>query len=80
MPGSPLDPRAEGTDGPIKQGATPVTETVFSRAATDPCSDVSYRFLWVFKGHSFISSHGIVPHTAALGGNLGGNDTPKRID
>jgi DNA processing protein len=26
LPGSPLDPRAEGTDGLIKQGATPVTE------------------------------------------------------
>ena len=27
VPGSPLDPRAEGTNGLIKQGATPVTET-----------------------------------------------------
>jgi DNA processing protein len=27
MPGSPLDPRAEGTNSLIKQGATPVTET-----------------------------------------------------
>ena len=27
MPGSPLDPRAEGTNGLIKQGVTPVTET-----------------------------------------------------
>jgi DNA processing protein len=26
IPGSPLDPRAEGTNGLIKQGATPVTE------------------------------------------------------
>jgi len=26
LPGSPLDPRAEGTNGLIKQGATPVTE------------------------------------------------------
>ena len=26
IPGSPLDPRAEGTKGLIKQGATPVTE------------------------------------------------------
>jgi DNA processing protein len=26
LPGSPLDPRAEGTDGLIKQGSTPVTE------------------------------------------------------
>ena len=26
VPGSPLDPRAEGTNGLIKQGATPVTE------------------------------------------------------
>jgi DNA processing protein len=27
VPGSPLDPRAEGANGLIKQGATPVTET-----------------------------------------------------
>jgi DNA processing protein len=27
VPGSPLDPRSEGTNGLIKQGATPVTET-----------------------------------------------------
>ena len=27
MPGSPLDPRAEGTNSLLKQGATPVTET-----------------------------------------------------
>ncbi len=27
VPGSPLDPRAEGTNGLLKQGATPVTET-----------------------------------------------------
>jgi DNA processing protein len=26
IPGSPLDPRAEGTNGLLKQGATPVTE------------------------------------------------------
>jgi len=26
VPGSPMDPRAEGTTGLIKQGATPVTE------------------------------------------------------
>jgi DNA processing protein len=26
VPGSPLDPRAEGTNGLLKQGATPVTE------------------------------------------------------
>ena len=27
VPGSPLDPRAEGTNGLIKQGVTPITET-----------------------------------------------------
>ena len=27
VPGSPLDPRAEGTNSLIKQGATPVTES-----------------------------------------------------
>ena len=30
VPGSPLDPRAEGTNGLIKQGATPVTEPATS--------------------------------------------------
>jgi len=28
VPGSPLDPRAEGTNSLIKQGATPVTDSV----------------------------------------------------
>ncbi len=32
VPCSPLDPRAEGTSGLIKQGATPVTETADVRS------------------------------------------------
>ena len=38
VPGSPLDPRAEGTNGLLKQGATLVTEAadVLDRAAADP--------------------------------------------
>ncbi len=36
MPGSPLDPRAEGTNGLIKQGATPVTETADIVAVLQP--------------------------------------------
>jgi DNA processing protein len=36
VPGSPLDPRAEGTNGLIKQGATPVTETADIVAALRP--------------------------------------------
>jgi DNA processing protein len=36
VPGSPLDPRAEGTNGLIKQGATPVTETADIVAALKP--------------------------------------------
>jgi DNA processing protein len=36
VPGSPLDPRAEGTNGLIKQGATPVTETADIVAALQP--------------------------------------------
>jgi DNA processing protein len=36
VPGSPLDPRAEGTNGLIKQGATPVTEANDVIAAAAP--------------------------------------------
>jgi DNA processing protein len=36
VPGSPLDPRAEGTNGLIKQGATPVTETADIISALQP--------------------------------------------
>jgi DNA processing protein len=36
VPGSPLDPRAEGTNGLIKQGATPVTETADIVSALQP--------------------------------------------
>jgi DNA processing protein len=36
VPGSPLDPRAEGTNGLIKQGATPVTETADIVAVLQP--------------------------------------------
>ena len=37
VPGSPLDPRAEGTNSLIKQGATPVTEA-------DDIATVSYHY------------------------------------
>ena len=36
VPGSPLDPRAEGTNGLIKQGATPVTEAADVIAVLHP--------------------------------------------
>jgi DNA processing protein len=36
VPGSPLDPRAEGTNGLLKQGATPVTEAADVIAAVAP--------------------------------------------
>jgi DNA processing protein len=36
VPGSPLDPRAEGTNGLIKQGATPVTEAADIIAVLKP--------------------------------------------
>lgn len=39
VPGSPLDPRAEGTNGLIKQGATPVTETADIVAVLKPIMD-----------------------------------------
>jgi DNA processing protein len=36
VPGSPLDPRAEGTNGLLKQGATPVTEAADIMSAVRP--------------------------------------------
>ena len=36
VPGSPLDPRAEGTNGLLKQGATPVTEAADIISAVRP--------------------------------------------
>jgi DNA processing protein len=36
VPGSPLDPRAEGTNGLLKQGATPVTEAADIISALQP--------------------------------------------
>jgi DNA processing protein len=36
VPGSPLDPRSEGTNGLLKQGATPVTEAADVLAAIEP--------------------------------------------
>jgi DNA processing protein len=36
VPGSPLDPRAEGTNGLLKQGATPVTEAADIVSAVRP--------------------------------------------
>jgi DNA processing protein len=36
VPGSPLDPRAEGTNGLIKQGATPVTEAADIMSVVEP--------------------------------------------
>jgi DNA processing protein len=36
VPGSPLDPRAEGTNGLLKQGATPVTEAADIIAVLQP--------------------------------------------
>src|SRR5262245_2098941 len=36
VPGSPLEPRSEGTNGRLKQGATPVTEAADVIAAIEP--------------------------------------------
>src|SRR6185437_7466537 len=36
VPGSPLDPRSVGTNGLLKQGATPVTEAADVIAAIEP--------------------------------------------
>jgi DNA processing protein len=41
VPGSPLDPRAEGTNSLIKQGATPVTETSDIIAALQPIMGIA---------------------------------------
>jgi DNA processing protein len=45
VPGSPLDPRAEGTNGLIKQGATPVTETADVVAVLAPIIEQKEFFL-----------------------------------
>jgi DNA processing protein len=45
VPGSPLDPRAEGTNGLIKQGATPVTETADVVAVLQPIMERKEFFL-----------------------------------
>jgi DNA processing protein len=39
VPGSPLDPRSEGANGLLKQGATPVTEAADVIAAVEPILD-----------------------------------------
>lgn len=39
VPGSPLDPRSEGTNGLLKQGAIPVTEAADVTAALEPILD-----------------------------------------
>jgi DNA processing protein len=36
VPGSPLDPRSEGANGLLKQGATPVTEAADVITAVEP--------------------------------------------
>ncbi len=41
VPGSPLDPRAEGTNGLIKQGATPVTEAADIVGALQPIMGIA---------------------------------------
>jgi DNA processing protein len=41
VPGSPLDPRAEGTNGLIKQGATPVTEAADIVSVLQPIMGVA---------------------------------------
>jgi DNA processing protein len=40
VPGSPLDPRAEGTNGLLKQGATPVTEAADIVAVLQPIAGI----------------------------------------
>jgi DNA processing protein len=42
VPGSPLDPRAEGTNGLLKQGATPVTEAADIVAVLQPIVGVEF--------------------------------------
>jgi DNA processing protein len=43
VPGSPLDPRAEGTNGLIKQGATPVTEPADIVSVLQPIMGLAVR-------------------------------------
>lgn len=45
VPGSPMDPRAEGTNGLIKQGATPVTEATDIVSVLQPIMERHEPFL-----------------------------------
>jgi len=57
VPGSPLDPRAEGTNGLIKQGATPVTETADITSVLAPILE-QHELLAREPGHDFVPDDG----------------------
>jgi DNA processing protein len=57
VPGSPLDPRSEGTNGLIKQGATPVTETADITSVLAPIME-QHELLAREPEHNFIPDDG----------------------
>jgi DNA processing protein len=57
VPGSPLDPRSEGTNGLIKQGATPVTETADITSVLAPIME-QHELLAREPEHDFIPDDG----------------------
>jgi DNA processing protein len=68
VPGSPLDPRAEGTNGLIKQGATPVTEaadiiSVVAPIMERPVEPASERLLPSSDGELREPEPGAAPET-----------------
>jgi DNA processing protein len=58
VPGSPLDPRAEGTNGLLKQGATPVTEAADIISVLQPIMGADFPV----RGPEEISGGGLSEH------------------
>ncbi|MDH4982736.1 DNA-processing protein DprA [Hyphomicrobium sp. D-2] len=75
VPGHPLDPRAEGTNGLLKSGATLVTEADDVIAALMPLTDTPLR-------HFREDQPAVYPHAGewrdSASGDLGANDTRQR--
>lgn len=71
VPGSPLDPRAEGTNGLLKQGATLVTEAADVIAALEPI---------LGRGADFLAQEPAHDSTGPLGAEPGDDERSRIID
>lgn len=70
VPGSPLDPRSDGTNGLLKQGATPVTEAADVIAAIEPILGREIRVSPVCES---------APNTPTISSSESGEDERSRI-